>query len=70
MKTFLRRFDYLSFAATCALVAIGTVAIWSAGNARPEAVFHSMWMDNLVMALFGFAKKAASGFLGAAEEHK
>ena len=55
MKAFLRRFDYLSFAATCALVAIGTVAIWSAGNARPEAVFHSMWMDNLVTALFGFA---------------
>ena len=55
MSAFLRRFDYLSFAATCALVAIGTVAIWSAGNARPEVVFHSMWMDNLVAALFGLS---------------
>ena len=54
MRAFLRRFDYLSFAATCALVAVGTVAIWSAGNARAEAVFHSMWLDNLVTAAFGF----------------
>lgn len=35
------------------LIAVGTVAIHSAGNARAEAVFHGMWMNNLVTAAFG-----------------
>ena len=49
----LRRFDWLQFAAMLALVGIGTVAIWSAGNARAEAVFHGMWVNNLITAAFG-----------------
>ena len=51
--TFLRRFDWLMFAAMAALVAAGTVAIWSAGNARAETVFHGMWASNLATAAVG-----------------
>ena len=47
------RFDWVLFGAMLALIAIGTVAIWSAGNARAEAVFHGMWRSNLVTALVG-----------------
>jgi len=43
------------FAAMLALVAVGTVAIWSAGNARTEAVFHGMWKANLTTAISGLA---------------
>ena len=53
MKAFLTRFDWLMFAAMAALVAAGTVAIWSAGNARAEAVFHGMWVNNVVTAAAG-----------------
>ena len=53
--TFLKRFDWLMFAAMAALVAAGTVAIWSAGNARAEAVFHGMWASNLATAAVGLA---------------
>ena len=53
MKTFLARFDWLMFAAMAALVAAGTVAIWSSGNARSEAVFHGMWVSNLATAAVG-----------------
>ena len=35
------------------LIAIGTVEVWSAGNARTEAVFHTMWIRNLTTAAFG-----------------
>ena len=35
------------------LIGIGTSAIWSAGNARSEAVFHGMWVNNLTTAAFG-----------------
>ena len=49
----LLRIDYLGLAAMLALIAIGTVAIWSAGNARAEAVFHGMWKSNLATAAFG-----------------
>ena len=51
----LRRFNYLQFAAMLTLVAVGTVAIWSAGNARPEAIFHGMWKNNLMTAAIGLA---------------
>ena len=50
---FLRGFDWLGFAAMLALLAIGTVAIWSAGNARTEAFFHVAWIRNLATASFG-----------------
>ena len=53
--TFLKRFDWLMFAAMAALVAAGTVAIWSAGNARAETVFHGMWASNLETAAVGRA---------------
>ena len=49
----LLRFDWLGFAAMLALVAIGTVAIWSAGNARAEAFFHVAWVRNLTTAAVG-----------------
>ena len=49
----LLNFDWLGFAAMLALIVIGTVAIWSAGNARAEAAFHSMWVRNLLTAVFG-----------------
>ena len=45
--------DWFGFAAMLALIVIGTVAIWSAGNARAEAAFHGMWIRNLQTALFG-----------------
>ena len=41
------------FIAMGALIAIGTVSIWSAGNARTEMVFHGMWKANLATAIFG-----------------
>ena len=46
----LKRFDWLMFAAMLALIAVGTVSIWSAGNARSETLFHGMWRSNLVTA--------------------
>ena len=49
----LRRFDWFGFAAMLALIAIGTVAIWSAGNARAETVFHGLWTRNLMTAILG-----------------
>jgi len=49
----LARFSWTMLAATLALVAIGTVAIWSAGNARSEAVFHEMWSSNVSTAVVG-----------------
>ena len=49
----LLRLDWLGFASMLALIAIGTIAIWSAGNARAEAVFHVMWVRNLTTAALG-----------------
>ena len=48
-----RGFDWMAFAVMLALIAIGTVEIWSAGNARAEAAFHGMWIRNLTTAVFG-----------------
>ena len=59
----LRRFDWAAFAAMLALIAVGTVAIWSAGNARAEAVFHGMWMRNLSTAAIGLGLYAALAFV-------
>ena len=41
------------FGAMLVLIGIGTIAIWSAGNARVEVVFHGMWVNNLVTAIVG-----------------
>ena len=43
------------FVAMLALVATGTIAIWSSGNARAEAIFHDMWKTNLYTAIAGLA---------------
>ena len=48
-------FNWLLFASMLALLAIGTVAIWSAGNARSEEVFHGMWRSTLVTSVAGLA---------------
>jgi len=53
VKEKLKRFNWITFAAMLALVVIGTAAIYSAGNARTEAIFHSMWKANLGTAAFG-----------------
>ena len=58
----LKRFNWLMFAAMLALVALGTAAIYSAGNARTEEVFHSMWKANLSTAAVGLAIYFALGF--------
>ena len=49
----LKRFDWILFLAMVALIAIGTTFIWSAGNARAEAVFHDSWKSTLMTALVG-----------------
>jgi len=49
---FIRQFNWILFFSMLALVALGTVTIWSAGHAR-EAIFHGMWKNNLSTALFG-----------------
>lgn len=48
----IKRFNWISFAAMLGLIALGTKAIWSAGNAR-VAAFHGMWLSNLATAIFG-----------------
>jgi rod shape determining protein RodA len=53
MVRYFKNFNYLMFASMLALIAIGTVAIWSAGNARSEAVFHGMWKQTLATAMLG-----------------
>jgi len=49
----LKRLEWTMLLVMLALIAVGTVAIWSAGNARAEVIFHSMWINNLVTAAFG-----------------
>ena len=51
----LRRFNWISFLAMLSLVAVGTLAIWSAGSAREGEVFHGMWKAHLQTAAFGLA---------------
>jgi rod shape determining protein RodA len=49
----LKRFNWISFLSMLALMVLGTIAIYSAGNARSEDVFHGMWKANLGTAIFG-----------------
>jgi len=58
----LKRFNWLAFAAMAGLIAVGTVAIYSAGGARAEAVFHGMWRANLWTAVFGLVLYLAFAF--------
>ena len=56
-------FGWLLFASMLALVGIGTVAIWSAGNARSEEVFHGMWLSSLTTSAVGLALYFVLAFL-------
>ena len=58
----LKKFNWVMFAAMLALVAIGTVAIKSAGGARAEALFHGMWIGNLSAAGVGLVLYLAIAF--------
>lgn len=58
----LRNFNWIMFVAMLALIATGTVAIWSSGNARAETIFHGMWKANLTTAIFGLAIYLALAF--------
>ena len=51
----LKRLNVLMLLATVALVTVGTLTIYSAGNARAEQVFHGLWLNNLATAAVGFA---------------
>ncbi len=53
MKWTLRGFNWLMFLAMLALISVGTTAIWSAGMARAETIFHGMWLNNLSTAIVG-----------------
>ena len=55
VRTMLARFSWTMFAAMLLLVACGTIAIKSAGNARADVFFHTMWKSNLHTAAIGFA---------------
>ena len=48
----LKRFNWISFGAMIALIALGTVAVWSSGHAR-ETVFHRVWLNHLGGAAVG-----------------
>ena len=58
----MKRFNWIIFIAMLALVAVGTVAIRSAGYARAETVFHGMWISNLVTAAVGLVLYVAIAF--------
>ncbi len=53
MKKFLLRFNWLSFASMMILIAIGAMALASAGEARGTAVFAGKWKSMLGTAAFG-----------------
>ena len=55
-------FNWVQFVAMVALIALGTVAIWSAGSAREGAAFHAMWAVNLRTATLGLALYFAIAF--------
>lgn len=48
----LLRLNWLMFACMIALIVLGTMSIWSAGNAR-EVIFHDMWQNHLTSAFMG-----------------
>ena len=54
MKEKLKRLNWVMLAATIALVIVGTLTIYSAGNARTERIFHGLWINNLSTAVVGF----------------
>ena len=55
MKKFLRRFNWISFLSTVALVVIGALVLASAGDARgADTVFASLWKKMVATAGLGF----------------
>lgn len=52
VKDKLKRLNYIMFGAMLALIACGTIAIYSAGHSRADIIFHSMWKSNLYTAIF------------------
>ena len=62
MKDKLARLNWLMLSATVALVTVGTVVVYSAGNARTEAFFHGLWISHLTTALIGLAIYMALAF--------
>ena len=63
MKDKLARLNWLMLSATVALVTVGTVVVYSAGNARTEAFFHGLWISHLTTALIGLAIYMALAFI-------
>ena len=53
MKKFLLRFNWASFLSMLGLIAIGAMALASAGGARDSVVFASKWKSMLATAVFG-----------------
>lgn len=58
----LKRFDWVMLATMLALMALGTMAIRSAGLARAESVFHGVWVSNVVTATVGLVLYAVLAF--------
>ncbi len=54
MRNFLRNFNWISFAATVALVVAGAMVLASAGAARGSAVMAGKWREMAATAAFGF----------------
>ncbi len=69
MKNFLRNFNWVSFAATVALIAIGAACLASAGEARAEAdpvraiSMAGKWKSMLATSIVGFGLYFALAFL-------
>ena len=58
----LKRFDWVMLVTMLALMALGTMAIRSAGLARAESVFHGVWVSNVVTATVGLVLYAVLAF--------
>ena len=55
MRDKLARLNWLMLFATVVLAAVGTVVVYSAGNARSESFFHGLWISHLTTAAVGMA---------------
>ena len=53
MMTFLKRFNWISFASMVALIVIGAMVLHSAGAARGSAVMAAKWKSMVATSLFG-----------------
>lgn len=62
MMAKLKRFDWVMLVTMLALMALGTMAIRSAGLARAESVFHGVWVSNVVTATVGLVLYAVLAF--------